>query len=87
MTNEFRFVRSIRLFFCCSETLNLETPFVDVMLSELKYLNIVEHGDIVSLKIFQMFDVATANYQQIIVKSLPDIIEVSRHNEVMAKLM
>lgn len=57
------------------------------MLSELKYLNIVEHGDIVSLKVFQAFELATTSYQQVIIRSIPDIIDVGRHDEAMEKLM
>lgn len=77
----------IKLTFYFSETLKLEIPFVDLMLSELKYLNIVEHGDIVSLKIFQVFELATTNYQQVIIRSIPDIIDVGRHDEAIERLM
>lgn len=70
-----------------SETLKLEIPFVDLILSELKFLNVVEHGDIVSLKIFQVFELATTNYQQVIIRSMPDIIDVGRHDEALERLM
>lgn len=73
--------------FYFSETLKLEIPFVDLILSELKFLNVVEHGDIVSLKIFQVFELATTNYQQVIIRSMPDIIDVGRHDEALERLM
>lgn len=73
--------------FYFSETLNLEVPYVDLILSELKYLNIIEHGDMVSFKIFQLLELATAKYQQIIIRSIPDIIDVGRHDEAMERLM
>lgn len=75
------------MYFLLSETLNLDIPYVDLMLSELKYLNIVEHGDIVSLKVFRVFEMATTNYQQVIIRSIPDIIDVGHHDEAMEKLM
>lgn len=76
-----------KIIFFFSETLKLETRFVDLILSELKYLNIIEHGDLVSFKLFQAFELATPNYQQVLIRSIPDIIDVGRHDEAMERLM
>lgn len=70
-----------------SETLKLEHPYVELILCELKYLNIVEHGELVTLKMFQVFERATENYQQVIIRAIPDIIDMSRHDEAMETLM
>ncbi|KAJ6637078.1 Fanconi anemia group D2 protein like [Pseudolycoriella hygida] len=79
--------KKIETFVGDDETLKLEVPYVDLILCELKFLNIVEHGDIVSLKFFEVFQLATTNYQQVIIRALPDIIDIGRHDEALEKLM
>lgn len=60
---------------------------IDLLLAQLKFVDHLSHGDFVCEKIFEVLEFATGDAQQIIIKSLEDIIDLTRHNDVINKLM
>lgn len=58
-----------------------------LLLAQLKFVDHLSHGDFVAEKIFEILELASAEARPTIIKSLEDIIELGRHNDIIEKLM
>lgn len=60
---------------------------IELILYQLKFVDHLTNGDLVCDKIFEILEVASDNARQTIMRSLEDIIDLTRHNDVVKKLM
>lgn len=60
---------------------------IELLLSQLKFVDHLANGDLVCERIFEILEMATENARQTIMRSLEDIIDLTRHNDVVKKLM
>lgn len=60
---------------------------IDLILAQLKFVDHLTNGDMVCDKMFEILDLATNDARQTIIRSLEDIVDLTRHNDVVKKLM
>lgn len=58
---------------------------IDLLLAQLKFVDQLSHGEFVYEEIFDALE--TASDRRTIIRSLEDIIDLTRHNDVIEKLM
>lgn len=58
-----------------------------LLLTQLKFVDHLSHGDFVAEKIFEILEVASDEARPTVIKSLEDIIDLNRHNDIIEKLM
>lgn len=59
---------------------------IDLLLAQLKFVDHLSNGEFVCEKIFEILELASNDSRQTIIKSLEDIIDLTRHNDVIEKL-
>lgn len=59
---------------------------IDLLLAQLKFVDHLEHGEFVCEQMFEILELATGDARQTIIKSLEDIVDLTRHNDVIEKL-
>lgn len=60
---------------------------IALLLAQLKFVDQLSHGEFVCEEIFDALDSASEDARRAIIKSLEDIIDLTRHNDVIEKLM
>lgn len=60
---------------------------IDMLLAQLKFVDHLSHGDFVCAEIFEALETASDNARRTIIRSLEDIVDLNRHNDVIEKLM
>lgn len=60
---------------------------IELILAQLKLVDHLANGDVVCDKLFEILELATDDARQAIIRSLEDIIDLTRHNDVVKKLM
>lgn len=60
---------------------------IELILAQLKFVDHLTNGDTVCEKVFDTLEMASNNTRQVIIRSLEDIIDLTRHNDVVKKLM
>lgn len=60
---------------------------IELLLAQLKFVDHLAHGEFVFEEVFDALETASENARDIIIRSLEDIIDLTRHNEVIEKLM
>lgn len=60
---------------------------IDLLLAQLKFVDQLSHGDFVYEEIFDALETASDDARRTIIRSLEDIIDLTRHNDVVEKLM
>lgn len=60
---------------------------IDLLLAQLKFVDHLSHGEFVCEEIFDALETASNDARSTIIKSLEDIVDLTRHNDVIDKLM
>lgn len=60
---------------------------IELILAQLKFVDHLTNGEIVCEKLFDIFELAANDARQAIIRSLEDIVDLTRHNDVARKLM
>lgn len=60
---------------------------INLLLAQLKFVDHLSHGDFVCEKMFEILELASGDIQEVIIKSVEDIVDLTRHNDVIEKLM
>lgn len=60
---------------------------IGLILAQMKFVDHLTHGDMVCEKIFDILELASNESRQVIIKSLEDIVDLTRHNDIVNKLM
>lgn len=60
---------------------------INLLLAQLKFVDHLSHGDLVCDKIFEILELAEGDIQGVIIKCVEDIVDLTRHNDVIDKLM
>lgn len=60
---------------------------IDLLLAQLKFVDHLSHGELVCEQIFEALETASDDARCTIIKSLEDIVDLTRHNDVIEKLM
>lgn len=60
---------------------------IELLLAQLKFVDHLSHGEFVCDEVFEALEAASYDARRIIIKSLEDIIDLMRHNDVIEKLM
>ena len=60
---------------------------VELILTQLKMIDHIANGEMLCEKIFEILQLANNRSRQAIIRSLEDIVDLMRHNEVVQKLM
>lgn len=77
---------NLNIFFPNSRT-NSSNMEIELLLAQLKFVDHLSHGEFVCEEIFDALETASEDARRIIIKSLEDIIDLTRHNDVIEKLM
>lgn len=57
------------------------------MLQHLRYVDHIKNGEILIKKLFEILELEKTIFQQIIIECIPDLVDVTRHNDIIKKLM
>lgn len=60
---------------------------IDLLLAQLKFVDHLSHGDFVYEEVFDALETASDDARRTIIRSLEDIVDLTRHNDVVQKLM
>lgn len=60
---------------------------IELLLTQLKFVDHLSHGEFVCEEIFDALETASDDARRIIIRSLEDIVDLTRHNDVVQKLM
>lgn len=60
---------------------------IELLLAQLKFVDHLSHGEFVCEEVFDALETASDDARSIIIRSLEDIIDLTRHNDVIQKLM
>lgn len=60
---------------------------IELLLVQLKFVDHLSHGEFVCEEVFDALETASDDARRIIIRSLEDIIDLTRHNDVIEKLM
>lgn len=60
---------------------------IELILAQLKFVDHLANGDVVCEKLFEILELAVSDARQAVIRSLEDIIDLTRHNDVAKKLM
>lgn len=60
---------------------------IELLLTQLKFIDHLSNGEIVCDQVFEILQHASDESRPIIIKNLADIVDLTKHNEVVAKLM
>lgn len=60
---------------------------INLLLAQLRFVDHLSHGDLVCEKIFEILEIASGDVQEMIIKSVEDIVDLTRHDDVIAKLV
>lgn len=66
----------------CSSQMNIE-----LLLTQLKFIDHLTNGEVVCEQIFDILENASSESRTIVIKNLADIIDLTKHNEVVTNLM
>lgn len=66
---------------------NASNMDIELLLAQLKFVDHLSHGELVCTEIFDALETASADARRTIIKSLEDIVDLTRHNDVIEKLM
>ncbi|XP_031621413.1 Fanconi anemia group D2 protein [Contarinia nasturtii] len=69
------------------EETNASNMEIELLLAQLKFVDHLSHGDFVCTEIFDALETASTDARRTIIKSLEDIVDLTRHNDVIEKLM
>lgn len=72
------------MFFFRTNASNME---IDLLLAQLKFVDHLSHGDFVCEEVFDALETASNDARRTIIRSLEDIVDLTRHNDVIDKLM